>query len=213
MRLVLSDRVHVVISGEEGVTASLHLRLVTASNDVRVDMAAMKSCQAFSKWSLDNPGVIIAHCIQRVLGVPFTESLSADGGERFNVYGPVALLRGAADSWYYQAKAQLQSSSSAGGGTNVQSPSVSQEISASAIASIAADAVTFHYVSEGEGQLLYNALYGGWRPSPAQLFDAWPRGKALGPYAAGLRNVQDATALSNLLFHRLKTRRSRLTPS
>ena len=49
-----------VISGEEGVPASLHLQLVTATKDVRVDVAAMKSCQAFNKWSLDNPGDRVA---------------------------------------------------------------------------------------------------------------------------------------------------------
>ena len=38
-------------------------------------------------------GILVAYCLQRVYGVPFTDSQrDVNAGERFNVYGPVALV-------------------------------------------------------------------------------------------------------------------------
>ena len=85
----------------------------------RVKSSNLDSCNALTQWEKDNPGIIVAHCLQRVYGAKYSDSVVLTRstipdstvsyvntyGEPFNAYGPVRLLSGDVDSWYTDAKA------------------------------------------------------------------------------------------------------------
>ena len=63
-------------------------------------------------YLVENPAIIVAHCLRIVYNVPFTDStiysVPSAGLERFNVYGTVRSLTKSFDQWYPDGKAKVR---------------------------------------------------------------------------------------------------------
>lgn len=165
--------------------------------DISVEPNKFSGCEATDKWSDENPGIKFAVCVQLVFGAPFTNSVDASGGERFNAYGPVGLVSGQVDDWYREAKAFEQGAV----------PSVGP-------LPVARDVISFHYVSPAEASLLFRMLSGSSRvDGPAELQLQWPKGGDIGPYAHPLSDIRTAESLYRLLSQTQVQRPPRLASS
>ena len=164
----------------------------------------LRACVAKDRWENENPGIVVAHCLQRILPAVFMSTRSEDEGERFNVYGPLRSVTGDTDEWYRRAKDAAHDSP----------PRDTDEVPliGSIVAPrvhdwppyrIAKDAIGFHYVSQVEAGLLYHfisAAAHGTPPTSHEIQHAWPTHSAeAGHYARPLRDTTEAAALGRLV--------------
>eukprot|EP01037_Dinobryon_pediforme_P013295 gene13295-13407_t len=169
---------------------------------IRVDSEALqRSCISRSKWSIDNPGIVLSLCLTVALKIPFASSrpplspsfIKALGWppsvELFNVYGPVRMALNDIDDWYVKAKALATKSIS-----NVRSSDIDLN-----------EIVSFHYVNQMESVLLYNLLAG---ESEVPLSEVsfrdirrmWPSTNSeAGPYSRRLISDEEAIKLVTFL--------------
>lgn len=164
--------------------------------DLVVSYAALKTCTAVSVWERTNPGIIVAHCLQNVFKIDFTESLTPAGLDRFHVYGIVRCLRNDLDSWYVDAKKLI--------GINPMD-------NAGAGFPITTNPISFHYVSNAESKILYSLLDGNRRRrqehvyTPAAVnasfvFDAWPKtNEDVGHYSVPIKSIAEAARIADYL--------------
>lgn len=148
-------------------------------------------------------GIVVALCLSRILNIPFTNSTTAEGEERFHVYPPLRLVTGQIDDWYVDAKTARASPKAKKGDARQASLPIPQ----------GGEVASFHYVESAEAKLLYALLSSkrtaqrrsGALPSssamelssldPSTLLRLWPPPKALGGYSYAPKDAQEAAAL------------------
>jgi hypothetical protein len=158
---------------------------------VELPLRSMKQCQPRPQdvWGGENGGVYAAHCLLDLFGASFPSSRSGGSlyppnggtggynyppgggdnegnGELYNVYGPVRILRGQADKWWFDAKRHAgeevhqrhhsdnehhdnhHSGDKKGGSSSSSSLSLG----------LSPALVSFHYVNSAECRVLYRYL-------------------------------------------------------
>lgn len=156
---------------------------------------------------MDNPGLIVAGCLQELFKVSFTDisilrskvfpdnNIELFQSELFNIYGPVRLLTSDIDDWCVNMKNSLFKSSRVAKNQSVYTKHSFKYISG--------DVISFHYISEKESTLLYKFFTSkelNW--TPKSLSNMWPHGEDVGDYSRPLKSLAEAKSLLDAL-HRI----------
>lgn len=149
-------------------------------------------CSCSTLWDHDNPGIILAACLQEVFGVTFTAARSSKDSsqEIFNVYGLVRMVLNDFDPWYNEMKSL-------------------EKLNPKAESQLMPDTISLHYVSQNESSLLYemlsnHCLVHNAEINPETLLQLWPSASLdIGHYSRKIKNVYEANLTYNYLCHRL----------
>jgi hypothetical protein len=136
------------------------------------DRGILRSCDFSRK------GAEIAPCLKELTDgacVPLDTRDPEDGGEKFHLYGPIRVAKGAIDDWAKRKKAALDP------------PERFPDPPSSACC--ARHTATFHYVAADETRVLHAAFHGMRPADRAALTSAgwaekWPASRRLGGYSA-----------------------------
>eukprot|EP01041_Mallomonas_annulata_P001663 gene1663-3214_t len=203
-------------------------RTRTTEGEGEGDQGVIVSLQQMSSCYVNS--ILLAHCLLNVYKVKFTSSRTTYGEERFNVYGPVRMLTGNVDDWYLDCKKYLtveHASTVMSNNTDTdntgsvihhrqqpphhhhhQQHQLHQEMSPPSllgIPSLAADTISFHYVSSVEARLLYAILSRHMILDAERLFSLWPKTSAdVGPYSMPLADRNESQLLFQFLYQKIK---------
>lgn len=168
-------------------------------------------CSSNSEWTMINPGIVAAFCLQEVFNVEFINSndnynKSHDDQfnqeiypERFNIYGTVRSLTGEYDNWYVESKLNLSPGKLTLGGF-ISKPLLPMS-----------DMVSFHYVSEMESLLLYRILSNKIKINIDELKSMWPKNNTeVGHYSRKIKTDEEANNVFNFLVKKIIIFKSKL---
>jgi hypothetical protein len=171
-----------------------------------------KGCSSNSEWTMINPGIVAAFCLQEVFNAKFINSndnfnKSHDDlnneeiyPERFNIYGSVRTLSGEYDNWYVESKLKLSPGKLATSGGFISKPLLPMS-----------DMVSFHYVSQIESLLLYQILSNKININLDEMKSLWPTNNTdVGHYSRKIKTDKEAWNLYNFLMEKIVIFNSKL---
>ena len=183
MTIVLSNKISMILS----INSNNFINIIIKNNEnsFQVNNKLLKSCKCTTKWEIINPGIILAHCLQRVFNISVINSLDFINYERFNVYGPKRSYFHDFDEWYVTGKQTILQPNSSLIMSNYP--------------------ISFHYISEIETNLLYKIIYKLIQPTFIEFQLLWPHNnKEGGHYSNWLfKNQTEMKSFYNHLMNNI----------